>query len=117
MLFDIGFTIFGVVWIAWLIIDLFTQKDKSLKEDKIKLIDKYNDFGYYPQYESIVSEIRADKYCAYYDENLECFRCPVDDAFVGHSADTKKCIQNGYINECETCVKNKLMHTYNEVVD
>lgn len=101
---------FGFIWDIFS--DALTDRGEKYIEEKNKVIDKYNDIGYYPQYEKLSDVYSADGCCAYYDDYQEIFRCPIDDSPIPRENNLNyRCLSRNY-SSCTECEKIKNIYSY-----
>lgn len=85
--------------------DAFRSESDRYYEEKRKITLKYNEMGYYPQYEKISDCIEIDGHCVYYDDNRDVFLCPIDNSLVSSDRTNYKCFSLTRCYECEKLKK------------
>lgn len=91
--------------------DAFQNLGSDYRSKELEVIKKYNEIGYYPQYNNIADCIKLDGHCAYYDDYRDLFRCPIDDSSISNNRSNFRCFSSDYYT-CNKCEKLQNIYSY-----
>lgn len=75
---------------------------KAFQEKKEEIIEKYENMGYYPEYEDLYTVFSKNGRCAYYDVDKEAQCCPVTGERIGFSNESRSCFSSDF-SDCRNC--------------